>query len=194
MLTSQNIASIYRRRAIHAALRQSPTCSRRPPWLRPARSGCGGYKNTEGKGTPGPSRPHRTRRRCRARHLRADYDEHRPTAPRSAPALHAGTLNRVLRKLADYPRRLGELGAILCHRDVAEKMQQRTAQSAPPPATTRFPRSVRVGAVRSALFLATVKNPGPLCRPTVTTMCWIWKVCPTPTCPQHYHPSPTVRE
>ncbi|WP_447585561.1 hypothetical protein [Pseudoxanthomonas mexicana] len=39
------------------------------------------------------------------------YDEP-GTPPRRArlPALHAGTLNSVLRKLADYPRRLGDLG------------------------------------------------------------------------------------
>lgn len=39
------------------------------------------------------------------------YDEP-GTPPRRArlPALHAGTLNNVLRKLADYPRRLGDLG------------------------------------------------------------------------------------
>lgn len=40
------------------------------------------------------------------------YDEP-GTPPRRArlPALHAGTLNSVLRKLADYPRRLGDLGS-----------------------------------------------------------------------------------
>lgn len=40
------------------------------------------------------------------------YDEP-GTSPRRArlPALHAGALNSVLRKLADYPRRLGDLGA-----------------------------------------------------------------------------------
>lgn len=40
------------------------------------------------------------------------YDGH-GTPPRRArlPALHAGTLNSVLRKLADYPRRLSDLGA-----------------------------------------------------------------------------------
>ncbi len=42
------------------------------------------------------------------------YDEP-GTPPRRArlPALHAGTLNSVLRKLADYPRRLGDLGVDL---------------------------------------------------------------------------------
>ena len=40
------------------------------------------------------------------------YDEP-GTPPRRArlPALHAGTLNSVLKKLADYPRRLGDMGA-----------------------------------------------------------------------------------
>lgn len=39
------------------------------------------------------------------------YDEPgTPTSRARLPALHAGTLNSVLRKLADYPRRLGDLG------------------------------------------------------------------------------------
>jgi len=73
----------------------------------------GGYKNAEGQWNTAGHRDRIVHVDDAALAIFARLYDEPGTPPRRArlPALHAGTLNSVLRKLADYPRRLGDLGA-----------------------------------------------------------------------------------
>lgn len=72
-----------------------------------------GYKNADGKWNTVGHRDRIVRVDDDALAVFARLYDEPGTPPRRArlPALHAGALNSVLRKLADYPRRLGDLGA-----------------------------------------------------------------------------------
>lgn len=72
-----------------------------------------GYKNAEGKWNTAGHSDRIVRVDDQALAIFAKLYDEPGTPPRRArlPALHAGTLNSVLRKLADYPRRLGDLGS-----------------------------------------------------------------------------------
>ncbi|GAA0719218.1 Eco57I restriction-modification methylase domain-containing protein [Dokdonella soli] len=75
----------------------------------------GGYKNAEGKWNTAGHRDRIVRVDDAALAIFARLYDAPGTPPRRArlPALHASTLNSVLRKLADYPRRLSDLGTDL---------------------------------------------------------------------------------
>lgn len=70
-----------------------------------------GYKNAEGKWNTAGHRDRIVRVDDAALAIFARLYDEPGTPPRRArlPALHAGTLNSVLRKLADYPRRISDL-------------------------------------------------------------------------------------